>query len=159
MGIFVCIKWGRLPASLGNPSCRTRPLQKWHSIDAYSSSLSWSATQVERILIFTQQCLLNPIWFVGSSYIATKQHLMLQKAVSTQATHRMCRVVGNSATKNIHSTAMTLIHMAWESARCSKHHKTADLRMTELTRRTTKTRQTTDSARHYIGFPQRLVQY
>jgi len=54
--------------------------------------------------------------------------------------------------------AMTLIHVAWESARCSKHNKIADLRMTEFKCRTTKTSQSTDSAKRYIGFLQCLVQ-
>ncbi len=61
MGIFVCMQWGHLPASLGNLSCRTRLLQTWHSTDAESSSLSWSTTHVQHIL-FCTQCLLNPIW-------------------------------------------------------------------------------------------------
>ena len=43
--------------------------------------------------------------------------------------------------------AMTVIHVAWDSARCSKHNKTADLRMTEIACRTTKTRQSTDSTK------------
>ena len=43
--------------------------------------------------------------------------------------------------------AMTLIHVAWETTRCSKHHKTVDFRMTEFTCRSAQTRQSTDSTK------------
>ena len=42
---------------------------------------------------------------------------------------------------------MTLIHVVWESARCSMHNMTADFRMTEITCRSAQTRQSTDSTK------------
>lgn len=59
---FSCMQRGDIPANLGTPSCRKYPLQRWHSVDAESSSLSWSTTQVQHILVCTKQRLLNPVW-------------------------------------------------------------------------------------------------